>query len=619
LTYAYHLHPAGGKMGVQSPAPWPFLIGIFTPTFFHRPVAYVDFADNGHWDFLGGYTGVLPWLLITLGLVQGSHRWRKYLLFFSGVGGWILLKNFGIPPFDWIGYLPLFDQAWSPRWAGPVWTFSLAVAAAFATEILQEGWRRPREGINSAGVQHASGRTLPETLRAKERFWGWLFIGSLCSLIVLAHSVYFQVPIRIPNQFYYSPLDDIQKLFFGSAVLMGYGITILTLLIAQVIVSNRQSGSELSTLIFLALNEVWFVIPRGYPPAWQYLKLVPWILGLVTMWGWATQRWKWGVISALGVVSAYGVIDLTAPQGFPDRHEPFTPAPYIEFLQKQPGWFRVMGGGGVLFPNFAGALGIYDVRYIQALSVATYQEFTIQQLQRDIPAIYHSLWFTGLPKRQVIESLIDRIEETKKDIHSRLRFYSLLGVKYFVFPRSAALNRPAGIESGKVPTFPLVYDHEVTIYENPSVLPRAFVVFEFEQADTYQEAQQLASRQDFDFSKRAVLEEPIPTLSENPIQEQEEASAAIVRYEAQRVELRVQTARPGMLILTDTYYPGWQAEVNGQPVKIYRVNGLLRGIWLPAGEHQVVFSYWPDTFQLGLVLAGISSLLCYYCWRTGKP
>ena len=65
---------------------------------------------------------------------------------------------------------------------------------------------------------------------------------------------------------------------------------------------------------------------------------------------------------------------------------------------------------------------------------------------------------------------------------------------------------------------------------------------------------------------------------------------------------------PGWLVLTDAYYPGWQATVNGQPADILPVNVLFRAVSLPEGEHTVVFEFAPDSVRLGVLISGLSLL-----------
>ena len=60
------------------------------------------------------------------------------------------------------------------------------------------------------------------------------------------------------------------------------------------------------------------------------------------------------------------------------------------------------------------------------------------------------------------------------------------------------------------------------------------------------------------------------------------------------------------MVLTDVFYPGWKAYVDGKPSEILRVDGLVRGVLLEKGSHTVMFRYLPDTFVAGLIVAVIA-------------
>jgi uncharacterized membrane protein YfhO len=57
---------------------------------------------------------------------------------------------------------------------------------------------------------------------------------------------------------------------------------------------------------------------------------------------------------------------------------------------------------------------------------------------------------------------------------------------------------------------------------------------------------------------------------------------AIVEVQPQRVILKARLDRPGLVILADSYYPGWQLAIDGQAATIYRANRLMRGAAVPA-------------------------------------
>jgi hypothetical protein len=83
-----------------------------------------------------------------------------------------------------------------------------------------------------------------------------------------------------------------------------------------------------------------------------------------------------------------------------------------------------------------------------------------------------------------------------------------------------------------------------------------------------------------------------------------EGRVEVVRAEANTVELDVEPDGTAMLVLTDAYYPGWQAEAEGQRTTILPANGMSRSIILPAGAQRVVFTYRPLSVLGG---AGLST------------
>ncbi len=80
----------------------------------------------------------------------------------------------------------------------------------------------------------------------------------------------------------------------------------------------------------------------------------------------------------------------------------------------------------------------------------------------------------------------------------------------------------------------------------------------------------------------------------------------VVAHGPQRVELKATLRSPGLVILADTYYPGWRLTIDGKPAPIYRANRLMRGAAVPAGEHVLVYSYEPQSFRIGAIVSGVS-------------
>ena len=132
------------------------------------------------------------------------------------------------------------------------------------------------------------------------------------------------------------------------------------------------------------------------------------------------------------------------------------------------------------------------------------------------------------------------------------------------------------------------------VFENDALLPRAFVVYE-----TVVDDDPLRLRE-IDVARQALVERPIPGLvgaTGEPV------SATVVAESPRRVEIQASTSQPGLLVLSDSYYPGWTATIGGTPVDVYRVNLALRGVMLPSGDHTVVFQYQPRWLQIGAVVS----------------
>jgi hypothetical protein len=152
----------------------------------------------------------------------------------------------------------------------------------------------------------------------------------------------------------------------------------------------------------------------------------------------------------------------------------------------------------------------------------------------------------------------------------------------------------------------LIYSGDVKIYENPAVLPRAFFVYDWQWRADVAESVAAMSRDEFDPRRSAVL------VGDGPAPSGEGSGAVtFIQYSPEQVTLQVETDRDGLLLFTDAYYPGWEATIGGRPVPVYQADGLFRGVVVPAGMHEVEFSYRPASLRAGIMisLAGAALLL----------
>src|SRR5262249_8650989 len=83
----------------------------------------------------------------------------------------------------------------------------------------------------------------------------------------------------------------------------------------------------------------------------------------------------------------------------------------------------------------------------------------------------------------------------------------------------------------------------------------------------------------------------------------------ITSYLPEQATITTSSRDPGVLILSDMVFPGWQARVDNAPAPILTVDHALRGVYLPAGAHTTSFEYRPTSFLLGALISGLALLL----------
>jgi len=180
------------------------------------------------------------------------------------------------------------------------------------------------------------------------------------------------------------------------------------------------------------------------------------------------------------------------------------------------------------------------------------------------------------------------------------RLWELMNVKYAITWRGTLLP-----------------DTEV-LYEEPTEndtsylhrlehqLPRAFVVHRAVVLQGEPTLQLLADP-DFDPLGMVVLEEE-PSLVLGGGEGAVNSAVSIVNYQPTRITLDVECPSTGVLVLSEVYYPGWRARVDGREVRIHRVDHALRGVEVEAGPSRVELSFDPITLKIGGILSAATLL-----------
>jgi hypothetical protein len=150
----------------------------------------------------------------------------------------------------------------------------------------------------------------------------------------------------------------------------------------------------------------------------------------------------------------------------------------------------------------------------------------------------------------------------------------------------------------------LVHSGDVKIYEVRDALPRAYVVHQTRVITDDEAALAAMADPAFQPDQEAILAAG-KTLQEAP---STAPTVKVATYAPEAIATQATLDAPGYLILSDAWYPGWRATVDGERATIERANTMFRAVYLPAGTHEIRFAYRPIRFYAGAAASGITLL-----------
>lgn len=137
--------------------------------------------------------------------------------------------------------------------------------------------------------------------------------------------------------------------------------------------------------------------------------------------------------------------------------------------------------------------------------------------------------------------------------------------------------------------------------------PRAYIVFAVQEMPDWRAAEvEMVARNRF---HQVALVERGGAPDFSPAGGSHAGMAAITGFEPERVRLRTRADGPGVLVLAEAWYPGWTATVSGRPARVFPVNGWMRGVVVPQGDSDVVFTFRSRLLGLGLGVSAASAAL----------
>jgi hypothetical protein len=190
---------------------------------------------------------------------------------------------------------------------------------------------------------------------------------------------------------------------------------------------------------------------------------------------------------------------------------------------------------------------------------------------------------------------IDKFVSGAKPQRFQSALFDATAIRYVVSTRPDAVGdlRFVGRYTGS-----LLGEMGAGLYENESALPRAYLAYRTRYAEGESELERLLGPR-FDGRNATVVEGTGPKLEGPALITPVERTGT--RPEVRRFE--VSPERQAILVVVDTWYPGWRAWVDGIESPVFRVNGMFRGVAIPVAAQRVEMRFEPWTFRVGSAIS----------------
>lgn len=143
----------------------------------------------------------------------------------------------------------------------------------------------------------------------------------------------------------------------------------------------------------------------------------------------------------------------------------------------------------------------------------------------------------------------------------------------------------------------------VAVYENTDFIPRFHTVKSLIPAKSNLETYSLMSSAEFNSQEKSFVEGIAETKQKT------DCLISNIKYSPQSVLLETDCAGEAFLSLSQLFYPGWKANINGESRELIRTNGIFSGINLPGGKSEIEVTFFPDSFKYGFIISLTTALI----------
>lgn len=281
---------------------------------------------------------------------------------------------------------------------------------------------------------------------------------------------------------------------------------------------------------------------------------------------------------------------------FSDRAFTYPDVPVITELRKISGINRFWSiGEGTIVRNFANVLGLSSPEGYESFNSKRYGELIFSShRQGQFPSEVQRADALLYPPKN--------INELSGNPYT-LRLLSLLGVRYIAALPDTAIDKNTLDSAG----FSLAWtDGTYEIYRYDKALPRFFLAHRYIVETDGQKILDSIYDPKISLSETLVLEEELKNAL---ISAQTPGTVSLVQYAPEKIIFKTSAPGDELLFLSDTYYPGWNATVDGRATPIYRADFAFRAVPVPKGDHVVTMEYQPTSLKIGALLSALGIVM----------
>ena len=363
------------------------------------------------------------------------------------------------------------------------------------------------------------------------------------------------------------------KTFYLSFALTG-GVCLLFALMPSVFFSDFVSAQEMRSLQQIPQEYLSQLLPnlRAMRQAvftadcWRSLAVI--VAGTLVLLlfkaGNLKQTWMVGTLTMLCLVDMWAVNkrylndDMFVEASVKEAPVPMTDADR-EILQDKALDYRVLNLASNTFNE-------NETSYYHK-SIGGYHPAKLRRYQEMIDA------YIAPEMRKLMPAIAETMGDmTKVNGDSVWPVLNMLNTKYFIVP----------LQGGQ--TVPI---------QNPYTYGNAWMVDKITYVDNAND--EIAAVGKVNLRHEAVADKRFKDVLGEAVAQDEVSVASITAYDANKLAYEVSTGKGGILVLSEIYYPGWKATVDGKPVEVGRVNYILRAINIPAGKHKVELTFFPKS------------------------